>query len=70
MNPGSYPLLASPRKATFDHSSKRMPYREVPGFLRALRSDGAGDAAKDALEWVILTVTRAKETLGPRGSRK
>jgi integrase len=47
------------------HSNKRLPYSEVPAFLRALRKAGA-DAAKDALEWLILTATRTNETLGAR----
>jgi integrase len=43
-----------------------VPYREIPAFLRALRGAGAADAAKDALEWLILTATRTNETLDAR----
>jgi integrase len=47
-------------------SDKRLPYRDVPAFLRALRGMSAADAAKDALEWLVLTATRTNETLGAR----
>lgn len=43
-----------------------VPYREIPSFLRALRRVGEAGAAKDALEWMILTATRANETLDAR----
>src|SRR5947209_1772194 len=47
-------------------NEKRLPYNDVPAFLRALRDTDAADVAKDALEWLILTVTRTNETLGAR----
>jgi len=47
-------------------NDKRLPYNDVPAFLRALRNSGAADGTKDALEWLILTATRTNETLGAR----
>lgn len=47
-------------------NGKRLPYSDVPAFLRALRNTDAADVAKDALEWLILTATRTNETLGTR----
>jgi integrase len=47
-------------------NDKRLPYSDVPAFLRALRNTDATDATKDALEWLILTATRTNETLGAR----
>jgi integrase len=47
-------------------NDKRLPYSDVPAFLRALRNTDAADVAKDALEWLILTATRTNETLGAR----
>jgi integrase len=57
--------VLAPRKAK-PVNDKRLPYRDVPAFLRALRNTGAADATKDALEWLILTATRTNETLGAR----
>jgi integrase len=57
--------VVAPRKTVPAHNIKRLPYSEVPAFLRALRKTRP-DAAKDALEWLILTATRTNETLGAR----
>lgn len=43
-----------------------VPYRDIPAFFRALRRAGTGHAAKDALEWLILTATRTNEALDAR----
>jgi len=47
-------------------NDKRLPYNDVPAFLRTLRDTDAADVTKDALEWLILTATRTNETLGAR----
>src|SRR5438034_718620 len=62
---GTLQTVQAPRKAKPVHD-KRLPYSEVPAFLHALRISGPADAAKDALEWLILTTTRTNETLGAR----
>jgi len=46
--------------------TKRLPYSDVPAFLRALRNTDTADVTKDALEWLILTATRTNETVRRR----
>ena len=62
-------LKAAPRakaRTTPSGESKRMAYGDVPGFIRAMRSSDGDAVAQDALEWLILTVTKTNATLGAR----
>jgi integrase len=43
-----------------------LPYAQVPGFIPKLRSAQASEAAKLALEFLILTAARTGEVLGAR----
>lgn len=43
-----------------------MPYRDVPGFLRDLRTTGGRQASRLCLEFLILTATRSQEARGAR----
>jgi integrase len=43
-----------------------MPYADVPRFIERLRASGAGEPARLALEWLILTASRTGEALNAR----
>ena len=45
-----------------------LPYAAVPAFVEALRASTAGESAKLAFEFLILTATRTGEVIGARWS--
>lgn len=45
-----------------------MPYNDVPAFIERLRASDAGEPARLAFEWLILTASRTSETLNARWS--
>jgi integrase len=53
--------LPKPPRAEKHHAS--LPYAELPGFLRELRSQDANVSTRLALEFLILTATRTSEVL-------
>jgi integrase len=57
-------LLPSPRKMRTVEHYAALPYRDIPGFMAALRTRDGLSAC--ALELAILTATRASEVVGAR----
>ncbi len=55
-------LLPSHAKMRETQSHAALPYRELPGFMAALRAQGGGASA--ALQFIILTAARQQEALG------
>jgi integrase len=55
-----------PRQTGTQKHQPSLPYAEVPGFIADLRASRSADAAKAALEFLILTATRRNEVLGAR----
>jgi integrase len=63
------PVLAKalPRQSDRAGHHSALPYSDVPGFVERLREyEGAGEVAKLAFEFLILTATRTGEVLGAR----
>jgi integrase len=54
-------------RATAEHHAA-LAYDAVPAFIQALRDARAGDSAKLACEWLILTASRTNEVVGARWS--
>ena len=57
-------VLAKTRPAAKHHAA--LPFAQVPAFLQALRAAEAGDSAKLAFEFRVLTAARTSEVLGAR----
>ncbi|OWU69340.1 integrase [Roseovarius sp. 22II1-1F6A] len=60
-NPADAISRALPRQEKSQQHRKSLPYQELPAFIVALRSDGASQLVKLALEFVILTAARSGE---------
>ena len=56
-------MLSKPKKLARGHHTA-MDWQEIPAFMKALRDRDSLSAR--ALEFIILTITRASETLGAR----
>ena len=55
-----------PRQPDRDDHFAAMAYLDVPKFIAQLQSGSAGDGAKLALEFLILTASRTNEVLGAK----
>jgi integrase len=59
-------VLPKHRTAKGHHAA--LPFKEVGGFVHALRQADAGESVKLAFEFTILTAARTSETLGAQWS--
>ena len=55
-----------PKQGDRDEHHVAMPYADVPGFIARLRRSEAGESARLAFEFLILTAARTSEVLGAR----
>lgn len=65
-NPVQGITKALPRHKSSHTHYAAMPYAEIPNFIPQLREADAGEPARLALEWTILTCARSGEALGAR----
>ncbi|WP_244533569.1 tyrosine-type recombinase/integrase [Methylobacterium aquaticum] len=55
-----------PKQGDRDEHHAALPYADVPGFIARLREAEAGEGARLAFEFLILTAARTSEVLGAR----
>lgn len=55
-----------PKQGDRDEHHAALPYADVPGFIIRLRGSEAGEGARLAFEFLILTAARTSEVLGAR----
>jgi integrase len=65
-NPADGVLKGLPRQSDRPGHHAALPYSDVPAFVQSLADTDAGEIARLAFEFLILTATRTGEALGAR----